>query len=223
MLLRHAPRRSVAAVTSTLIVSASSGPSAHRLDEYLQAARIAIDPERVQIELDLTPGLAIAGLVIGEIDRDRTGTISAGEQQAYASVVQEAIRLEVDGTPLRVELTNSRFPGIEAVRNGEAAIRIELAAAIGTVSAGPHRLLYRNTHRPDIGVYLANVLVPASDRVAVTGQQRDVDQRQLVVDYVLDVDPAAGARGWFFPSIAGLLIVLAALWWRQRNREDAPR
>ena len=129
----------------------------------------------------------------------------------------------MDGTPLRVELVDSRFPGIEAVRNGEGAIRIELAAAIGTVSAGPHRLLYRNTHRPDIGVYLANVLVPASDRVAVTGQRRDVDQRQLIVDYVLGVDPAASARGWFLPSIAGLLLVLAALWWRHRNREAARR
>ena len=40
---------------------------------------------------------------------------------------------------------------------------------IGAASAGPHHLRYRNTHRPDIGVYLANVLVPASDRLAVPG------------------------------------------------------
>ena len=166
----------------TLIVSASPGLSAHRRDEYLQAARIALDPERVQIALDLTAGIAVADLVIGEIDRDRTGTISAGEEQAYAAVVQDAIRLELDGSPLHLELTNRRFPSVAAARNGEGAIRIELAAAIGAVSPGPHRLLYRNAHRPDIGVYLANVLVPASDRVAVTGQRRDVEQRQLVVD-----------------------------------------
>ena len=45
-------------VAWVLVLVAVAGPvSAHRLDEYLQAARIGIDPERVQIELDLTPGV----------------------------------------------------------------------------------------------------------------------------------------------------------------------
>src|SRR5262249_39569825 len=36
-----------------------------------------------------------------------------------------------------------------------------------------------------VSVYLANVLVPASDRVDVTNQRRDYNQRELDVDYVL--------------------------------------
>ena len=38
--------------------------AAHRLDEYLQAARIAVDVDRVGVELDLTPGVAIAPSVM---------------------------------------------------------------------------------------------------------------------------------------------------------------
>ena len=73
--------------------------SAHRRDEYLQAARIAIDPGRVQIELDLTPGIALAEAIIADIDRNRDGSLSADEQRAYASLVLSALTLEVDGTP----------------------------------------------------------------------------------------------------------------------------
>jgi hypothetical protein len=200
-----------------MIVSASPGISAHRQDEYLQAARIALDPERIQIELDLTASIDVANVVIAEIDRDRTGTISADEAQAYAAVVRRAIRLEVDDTPLHVELTNSRFPTLEAVRKGEGAIRIELVAMMPPLPAGPHQLLYQNTHRADIGVYLANMLVPSSDRVAVGAQRRDVDQRKLIVEYVLSVDPSTSARAWFLPSIVGVLLVVAALWWRSRR------
>ena len=52
--------------------------SAHRRDEYLQAARLAIDPGRVQLELDLTPGIALAEAIIADIDRNRDGSLSAG-------------------------------------------------------------------------------------------------------------------------------------------------
>ena len=52
--------------------------SAHRRDEYLQAARLAIDPGRVQLELDLTPGIALADAIIADIDRNRDGSLSAG-------------------------------------------------------------------------------------------------------------------------------------------------
>ena len=147
-----------------------------------------------------------------------TGTISPGEAEAYAAVVQSAIRVEMDGTPLAVELLDTRFPTVEAIHKGEGAIRIVLTAAIPRLSAGPNHLLYRNSHRGDIGVYLANILVPASDRVSVSGQRRDVDQRELIVDYVLDGNRTAAARTWFAASIAGILIAIASLWRRSRVR-----
>ena len=42
-----------------------SWTSAHRRDEYLQAACLAIDPDRVELALDLTAGIAVAEVVDG--------------------------------------------------------------------------------------------------------------------------------------------------------------
>ena len=66
---------------------------AHRTDEYLQAARLAIEPAGVQIELDLTPGIALAQTILADIDRDRDGSLSADEQRAYAALVLSALTL----------------------------------------------------------------------------------------------------------------------------------
>ena len=83
--------------------------SAHRRDEYLQAARLGIDPGRVQIELDLTPGIAVAEAILADIDRNRDGSLSADEQRAYVSLVLSAVTLEVDGTRFRVQLGDLQF------------------------------------------------------------------------------------------------------------------
>lgn len=170
-------------VTSVTLVTTEV--SAHRRDEYLQAARLAIEPDRVRIELDLTPGIAVADRLLEEIDRDRSGAISESEARAYAAAVRNGVSLEVDGKPIDVELIGSRFPSVEAVRLGEGAIRLELAAAAAPLSDGAHRLRYRNAYHSDIGVYLANALVPASDRVSVTAQERDGDQRELTIEFTL--------------------------------------
>ena len=45
-----------------ILLTLGAGAFAHRLDEYLQAARIAVDNGRVDLDLDLTPGAAVAHL-----------------------------------------------------------------------------------------------------------------------------------------------------------------
>ena len=209
--------RAAAGLASLILTGASPRIAAHRLDEYLQAARIALDPDRVRIELDLTAGVAVADSVIADIGRDRTGTISADAAQAYAASVSRAIAVDVDGTPLTVDLTNARFPAVESVRTGSSTIRIELSADIPLLPAGSHHLRYRNSFRPDIGAYLANALVPASDRISITGQRRDFDQRELIVDYVLDGNRTLAARIYYGVSILCVLLALASLWWRRRT------
>jgi hypothetical protein len=210
--------RAVAGLASAILVGASPRVAAHRLDEYLLAARIALDPDRVRIELDMTAGVAVAERVIADINRDRTETISADQARAYVASVRRAIAVAVDGNPLSVELLDSRFPSVESLRKGEGAIRIELSAAIPPLPPGAHHLLYRNTFRPDIGAYLANALAPSSDRVSITGQRRDVDQRELTVDYVLDGTRTSTARAWYGVSILCVLLAVASLWWRSRAR-----
>ena len=214
--------------TALLIVVAVSvafgaGVSAHRRDEYLQATRLAIDPDRVQIELDLTPGIAVAEVVLAEIDLDGDRSISAAEARAYADRVLSAIALDVDGMPLGVELVDSAFSTYDTVLKGEGTTRIQAVAPIPRLADGLHHLRYRNAYRSDIGVYLANALVPASDRVTVTAQRRDVDQRDLIVDYMLRADPATRTRDGLSVGITGALILVANLWWRRSRQPNASR
>jgi hypothetical protein len=197
-----------------LTALATAPVSAHRLDEYLQAARIAIDPGRVRIELDLTPGMAVAPAIVAGIDRDRNGSVAADEGQAYAERVLREIQLEVDGRPLSLQLTSRSFPAIPAMLGGEGTIQIQLTAAVPTLAAGAHRVLYRNAHRPDIGVYLANALVPASTRVMVLSQTRDRDQRELVIDYELTGDAENRPPWWGLAAVAAATVLAAAALWR---------
>jgi hypothetical protein len=185
-----------------MVIGGGAELSAHRLDEYLQAARLAIDPGRVQIELDLTPGIALAEAILADIDRNRDGSLSAEEQRAYGSLVLSALELEVDGTRLPVQLGASSFPEAAAVRRGEGTIRLRSAAALPRLSIGVHRLLFRNRHHPDRSVYLANALVPESDQIAVTAQRRDGDQSKLIIDYVLSAAPATSPAVWLLGGIA---------------------
>jgi hypothetical protein len=193
---------------------------AHRRDEYLQAARIAIDPQRVQIELDLTPGIAVASRVLDEIDRDRNGVVSDSEARAYATRVIGDIRVDVDGETLPVALAATRVPTVDSVLRGEGTIQFQFTAAVQSLGAGNHRLFYRNAHHQDIGAYLANTLVPATDRVMVLTQQRDVAQRELVVDYLLRDRLPANASPWMIAMVGVGFTLLAAELWR-RSRELA--
>jgi hypothetical protein len=180
----------VLALTLAFGASAAVDVSAHRRDEYLQAARLAIDPARVEVFLDLTPGIALADAILADIDRNRDGSLSAEEQQSYARVVMGALQVEIDGRPLHAQLDASSFPDVEAVRRGEGTIRLHSIAPLPPLPVGAHHLTLRNGHHRDGSVYLANALVPESDRVAVTAQRRDGDQRELIIDYVLHAPPA---------------------------------
>ena len=182
--------------------TAVSGLSAHRRDEYLQAARLAIEPAAVQLDLDLTPGIALADGIIADIDRNRDGSLSPDEQQAYAAQVVNALTLAADGAPVRARLTGSNFPDVGAMRRGEGSIRIQVAATLPRLSAGSHQLLFRNRHHPDRSVYLANALVPESYQVSITGQRRDEVQSEITIDYVLRAAPARATAAWLLGGIA---------------------
>jgi len=191
----------------TMAIVAAADVSAHRRDEYLQAARLGIDPGAVQIELDLTPGIAVAEAIIADIDRNRDGSLSQDEQRAYGALVVSALTLEVDGTPIRAQLATTSFPDAEAMRRGEGTVRIQSAATFPALSLGSHQLLFRNSHDPGRSVYLANALVPDSDDVAVTAQRRDSDQTELTIEYVLRAAPATSTSSWLLGGIAAATVL----------------
>ena len=210
----------------TTAIVAMADVSAHRTDEYLQAARLAIDPGAVALELDLTPGIALAEGIIADIDRNRDGSLSPDEQRAYASLALSALTIEVDGRPVRAELDGISFPDAEAMNRGEGTIRLRSRAALPHLSTGPHQLLFRNRHHPDRSVYLANALVPRSSDVAVTAQRRDGDQTELIIDYVLRAAPSSISGVWLL-SVVTVALVLSVLlirrsrWWAEATTDRA--
>jgi hypothetical protein len=199
----------VLALTTAIVAVADV--SAHRRDEYLQAARLAIDPGGVQLELDLTPGIAVAEAIIADIDHNRDGMLSADEQHAYGRLVLGSLQLEVDGTPVRVQLNGTSFPDLAAMRRGEGAIRLQTTATFPRLPEGHHQLLFRNGHHPDGSVYLANALVPSSNAVAVAAQRRDTDQTELTIDYVLRAGPATSTDKWLLGSIVAAMVVVLGI------------
>jgi hypothetical protein len=199
------------AIAAALVVIACVPALAHRRDEYLQAARIGVDPHRIALELDVTPGIAIAPTVVAEIDRDRDGRITDPEARAYAARIQAGLRLEIDGRPLSIELVDLRWPEPIALTRGEGTIQIALTATLPSLDPGRHRLHYQNDHHPSDAAYLANALAPSSPRVAVRAQQRDADQRTLTIDYALDEHEAAGVPWLLVVGLAAEIVTIAGL------------
>jgi hypothetical protein len=156
---------------------------AHRLDEYLQATRISIELERIGVEMNLTPGAAVADNVFASIDQDRNGVISTAEGEVYAKTVVTSLALNVDGRSCTLTLDGYSFPPLADVRLGEGIIRLRASAKVPHASIGTHRLAFANTYRSDIGVYLINALIPSDGRIRITGQSRDTLQNEFKMDY----------------------------------------
>jgi hypothetical protein len=181
---------------------ATSALPAHRLDECLQAARIAVEEDRVEVALGLTPGMAVAGAIIADIDRDRDGVLSNEEQRDYAGRIVDAVRLTADGRELELSLLDATFPELATIRSGEGVVQLRLRAAM-THTPGTHHVVFRNAFRRDSSVYLANALVPASDRIDVTAQRRDGDQSELTIEYVVRPADEASLPWWLLGSLTG--------------------
>jgi hypothetical protein len=193
----------VLALATTLV--AGTEVSAHRTEDYLQAARIGVEPDRVLITLDLTPGITVAESFIAAVDHDRDGSLSREEQREYAGQVVSALEVALDGRPLPPRVLSWSFPEPSAFRRGEGTIRLTIQAMLPPVSAGAHRLLFRNAHLSGHGAYLANALVPESARVAVTAQRRESDQRELTIEYTVQPDSPGAPLAWVLSSLAAAL------------------
>jgi hypothetical protein len=219
------------AVAVAILLLAVAPASAHRLDEYLQATTIALEKDRVQAQLRLTPGVAVFRRVLSIIDTDADGIISEAEQQAYATRVLDDLSLTIDGNHLRLELVSVNYPSLDEMKEGRGEIQLEFTA--GVPGGGPdRRLIFENHHQSRIAAYLVNCLVPRDPDIRITAQNRNYRQSFYQLDYVQadgqasliqpDVRSAppssawwSGAWGWF--GVVGLLLFTgAAFAWRRR-------
>lgn len=196
--------------------------AAHVLDEYVQAAQISLARGGARVELRLTPGVEVTNRVFALIDSDGDGQVSPSEEQAYARRVLQDITLEVDGRRTPLALKGAEFPSRREMNEGVGAIRLDLAAEADLGAAGEHRLSFRNDHLPEFSVYLANALVPATDAIKINGQQRDVLQHELQVDFsALPPDVRAGARR-IGVLMFGLCLALLLTQWKRLRGFVAP-
>ena len=169
-----------------LLLAFATDGWAHRLDEYLQATRVAVSTDRVEVSVDLTPGVAIAQQLLGVIDKNRDGQISKEEIATYARQVLKDIQVRLDEKSLTLSLVDVSFPALKEIEGGLGVIRIKATAPVGPLDAGSHRLHLTNTHLPAISVYLVNALVPKNAAIKITKQSRD----ELQKSYRLDFDVA---------------------------------
>jgi hypothetical protein len=159
------------------------GVLAHRLDEYLQATLVSVATNRIDLSIDLTPGVAVADEVLAVIDQDGDGPTSGDECTAYAQRVLKDIRIGLDGKVLVPSLVDASFPAPHEVKMGLGVIRIKATAPIEQLSAGSHAFSLTNAHLPGISVYLVNALVPKDPAIKITKQTRDESQKGYRLEF----------------------------------------
>ena len=212
-------------VSVLLALSLTGSGAAHRLDEYLQATLIGVTRDGTDVEIQLTPGVAMLPVLMAVIDQDRDGRISSGEEQSYVGRVTRDLELRVDGLRAPLSLIESTFPTIEAMREGLGTIRMKLR----TPRTG-HNLRFENRHLPQVSAYLVNCLAAPADGLVVRRQERDEAQRSIGFEYSFGAGAVPGPRaawialGPFWPAAIGMLLVArtAVLFYRAKHDTRRP-
>ena len=189
------------ATTAAVAVLLSIDGQAHRLDEYLQAARLSLVRERVALELDLTPGVAVAPEIIAALDRDADAAISSEEARAYGQAVISDLRLTLDGHAVEARLDRVEVPSAADLRAGLGTIAIRISGSVDRLGAGRHSLQFQNNHHPGGGAYLINALAPNDPAIRVVSQHRDPIQREGRIEYEIGSSSPAGWL-WLFAVVA---------------------
>ena len=179
-----------------LLIALMAPAFAHRLDEYLQATIISVEPAHVRLSMRLIPGVAVANTVLPEIDPNGGGAISEVEGRAYVERVVRELLLSVDGHRLSPRIASAAFPSIEEMREGTGEIHIELTAELP--DGGQNRkLAFENHHEPGISAYLVNCLAPQDSRIHIVAQNRNRNQSFYELEYVEGNGPLPEAPGRF--------------------------
>jgi len=172
-----------------LVLAAPSDALAHRLDEYLQATRVSVATNRIDLSIDLTPGVAIASQLLAVIDADQDGQVSKAEATAYAQRFLKDLQVALDEASLALSLTDISFPALHEVRGGLGVIRIKASAPVRSLAPGSHTFGLTNSHLPAISVYLVNALVTRDPAISITKQTRDELQKYYRLEFQVAAAP----------------------------------
>jgi hydrogenase/urease accessory protein HupE len=180
--------------------------AAHPLDEYVQATYITLSPERVELDIFLTPGVQVAPRVIALLDSDGNGEISRAEALAYGRRALGEMRLAVDGRALPLDLAGAEYPQPAEILRGEGTLRLRVSAGAWSESGGraAHRLFFHNAHEPVPSSYLVNAYLPAAP-ISITHQERDWSQHGIEIDFSVAGGAPAG-WGWRRGTFEGFVV-----------------
>ena len=156
---------------------------AHRLDEFLQATRIAVTTNRIDLSIDLTPGAAVAERWLAIIDQNRDGKLSESERSNYTHQLLKEIQLKLDEQALTLSLMDISFPEQFEVRSGVGVIRLKANASVHPLAIGNHTLSLSNGHLPAISAYLVNALKPKDSSIQLNQQTRDERQQNYRLSF----------------------------------------
>jgi hypothetical protein len=211
-------------LAAAIILLGGTAAPAHRLDEYLQGAIISVEKNRVDVQITLTPGVAVFPLLLADMDADGDGVISAVEQHAYVVRILRDLSLKIDGQPLAPRLLSMEFPAIEEMKEGRGEIQVEFDANLPV--GGPNRkLTLENHHQNRIAAYQVNCLVSRDPDIRILAQKRNYSQSFYELDFVqAGVSSNSRSLNWLagvqkpVGMIGLLLIAWLALLWGQRAR-----
>jgi hypothetical protein len=215
-------KRTLSAAAILLLTAALA--RAHRLDEYLQGAIVSVEKYRVDVQITLTPGVAVFPRLIADIDTDGNGVISAAEQKTYVARIFRDLSLKIDDQPLAPRLLSMEFSAIEEMKEGRGEIQVEFDANLP--AGGPNRkLTLENHHQNQIAAYQVNCLVPRDRDIRILAQKRNYSQSFYELDFVQAGAPSnSRSLAWLagvqkpVGTIGLLLIAWLALLWGQRAK-----
>ena len=181
---------------------------AHRVDEYLQATLVAIEPGGFRLQINLTPGMAFAEQVLAMIDGNRDGVISTNEVAAYAELLKRDLIVQLNHRNVELKLTASNFAKPTELRTGLGIIQMEFSATPGMFAAGLHKLTVENLHLPAASVYLFNAAQPEAASIQITGQKRNESQSTGEITFDFHPPPNPSMTVSIVVSLAALFVVL---------------
>ena len=210
--------RLLTALGALAVLTPAPAAFAHRLDEYLQATIVAVEPGCVRVSIQLTPGVAVAEKVLALLDRDGDGVISDAEAAGYGARLKRDLTLRLDGREAEMKLVSLSAAGPAELRSGWGVVRAEFAAPTEPLTAGAHRISLENWHLPMDSAYLFNAARTKSHSVRITRQLRSENQGTGEIQFTVD-EPARPPRA---PQIAaGAVALLAAVFapaWLTRKK-----
>lgn len=160
--------------------------TAHQLDEYVQATLVDIEPNEIKLQINLTPGAAVAEQVLNLIDHDHDGVISTNEANTYAESFKRDFIVRLDNRVIPLKLETIACPEPAELRTGWGIILLDLSARIAQITPGAHTLTIENKHLAAISTYLVNASRPRSNSIQISAQKRNPKQSSGEIAFSLE-------------------------------------